>query len=336
MNRWVAASFLLPLLALGCGNPDIGKIIGAQFPTIGRIAIGDAIHETPIEFSVQTFAPANSESNVFVSEVLAAYRSTSQPNLPFIEVAVLTQGATNGNATTWSGSLPALPLGRYELRVQPRVKYQPQAPDQTPVDEQPGLLMEATAFFSVGPSESCYGFAADTEGWTLDGIFDIQETEENPQGVLTTLPLLCDGLVVLNGAALLPMGSGCVPSPPIEPVSGNWALDFVSPDLSDLEPWQGLETVLFSILAEIPVKVQPILKVVDPDGAEHTYAPVNGQGAWIFYDVDDDVRVIEWSPTFPAGSTVTEFRVRVFVNLFESGGGINIFTRLFAVCPVGP
>ena len=329
----LVSAMLISLPTLGCGGQDLGQIVEEVFPSIGPIVVGRAIHETPIEFSVETMGPENDESHLFVSEVLVAYRSMSAPDLPFIEVGELTDGTPSGDATSWTGTLPGLELGQYELRVQPRVKFQPQSMDHPPVDEQAGFLMVKTQVFWVGPGEGCFGFATDTEGWTVAGIFDIQASEGNPEGVLDTLPLQCTELLFLGGSALLPFGSACLPTT-ITDVT--FALDFVSPDLSGLTEWQELERILFTIRADVPVRVQPILKFVDASGEAHAYAPQNGQDEWIFHAVDQSTSVIEWAPAHPSGSTITEFRVRVFIDPMVAFNSPEIFARLGAVCPVGP
>ena len=75
------------------------------------ISVGDTIQGVPPEVSVTMVLPG--ASNKHVRSMSAEFRSTLEPDRPF----ALTNGEFTGANLTWTGFLPALNVGPYQVRV---------------------------------------------------------------------------------------------------------------------------------------------------------------------------------------------------------------------------
>lgn len=100
-------------------------------PRISDVSVGDTIQGVPPEVSVTIILPG--ASNKHVRSMSAEFRSTLEPDRPF----VLADGKFTRANLTWTGFLPALDVGPYEVRVTVRLRSGPN-PDgsiEPPIDE---------------------------------------------------------------------------------------------------------------------------------------------------------------------------------------------------------
>jgi len=283
-------------------------------PRISDVSAGNTIQGVPPEVSVTMVLPG--ASNKHVRNVSAEFRSTLEPDRPF----VLADGEFTRTNLTWTGLLPALNVGPYEVRVTVNLRAGPN-PDGSvapPIDE--FITSNIVALNVTADSEECFSFASsadDTQGWTHGGFVLV----ENNQPVNA-----CPAeLFWLNGMLWAGFGPNCLPAP-------QFRFDMVSPDLSARPGWSLSQGVVFRAGWNVPkMDMQPIL--VRADGL-NALIPVDDSGEPVFFPMTVPTGNLQQHrvPINFTEGTVEGFRVRYFGAPLSTGN--EAFARLGSVCPI--
>ena len=307
-RSWVV--FAVVLFAIACD-----PIKPSLDPHINSIEVDPVVQGD--EPTVRVSMKLPSVANKRVRRMTAEFRSTRDANRPYVAVA---EEFSNDGNNNWSGNLPALNLGPYEVKVTIllRTGPGPNGEISPPIDE----IITGTQSFSVGvDTEECFNFNAienDTQGWSHGGYVQVQGN---------TLVDACPANVHSFGGALqIALNSSCVPE-------GQYRFDFVSPDVAGRPGWAQTQGLALSAGWNIPeMKVQPIL--LRNAAGLNALAPVNEDGDFIFSPMlglsggSTELRF----PMVVEGGPVDGIKVRFFGApevTFAEG-----FAKLNYVCPI--
>ncbi|MEM7762950.1 MAG: hypothetical protein AAF290_02655 [Pseudomonadota bacterium] len=265
-RRWVLL-FAAALLMVGC---ELFPQSRSVEPRIREITISSTQQGVPPVVEAQIVIPGI--SNKRVRHVTAEFRSTRVPDRAFI---VHTEAFESLGNNRWRGALPALNVGRYEVKVVASLRDGPRLGGEVnpPID----TFISAEQSFSVSPDiKECFNFAAarDTQNWVSEG-FKSGADGAKVQGCP-------DSAIWFDNAMFVLMGIDC--QPPSE-----FRVELVSPNLTDRPGWEDPEGLVTTTYWNIPgMTFQPIFSLRDSDvraaaplddNGEFRYAPQAGSAA---------------------------------------------------------
>ncbi len=312
MNRPWLAVLLLPLLA-GC--PDPGPDLPSLEPSLKSFDVGPAFQGQPVPIQVGVTIPG--ASDLRVRSVNAEYRSTSEPDLPWIPAEAELDGSASGG---FAGFLPPLNYGPYEAKV--RVQMRPFTTEAAPPEAPDTFLEDSKSFFvnaddaAGSPAEApeCFGFSSEAQGvqgWTHSGM----SVNGSPTNGCEALAWLPQG----DGVLAVPMSFSCLPAEA-------WQFDLISPDLSSRPGWMNTTGVMIRLDSNFPLTAGVVL--VTGDGEEHPGPTVDIGEPQIEFrtsiaQIDTD------------GAAPTEVRVRVTTPDPQAGAAVaEGLLMVSAVCPI--
>lgn len=283
-------------------------------PRISDVNVGDTIQGVPPEVSVTMVLPG--ASNKRVRGMSAEFRSTLEPDRPFVQA----DGEFTGSNLTWTGTLPALNVGPYAVRVTVNLRPGPNLDGsvEPPVDE--FITSNIVAFNVTADSEECFNFASsadDIQGWTHGGFILVQGDQP-----VSACP---DELFWLNSMVWAGFGPNCLPEP-------QFRFDMVSPDLSARPGWSLSQGSVFRADWNVPEMVmQPIL--VRADDLE-ALVPVDENDQRVFFPKSVPTGILQQYrvPISFTEGTVERYRLRFFGAPLSTGN--EAFTRISSVCPI--
>lgn len=205
--------------------------------------------------------------------------------------------------------------------------------------------------FIIGAPASCFAFDSgnNTQGWTVDGIYD-GDTQVKVTQCSDTLfqNILWDDLTNWpggpyndgKGSMLLFVTPTCFPTQSSQ-LQNSWRFDLVSPSLEGNSDWQNIGGYTFRVKTNAPgtfntgMIVQALLKLRKVDGTITWYRQVdtNNQPVWHVLD-STDWKVIEWPIPIPANWVVLDVHIRVFgvpQAVYPEG-----VIHLDGICPLPP
>lgn len=229
----------------------------------------------------------------------------------------------------YSGQL-SLNYGAYDLRV--TVPYSAWLTTQH-VSAQTTLL--------VDPPDYCFGFDGGTMGFSM-GKVTLSNNTERPDTValgtkLRNWPEQASG----HGSVSFDITIQHFPSPPEE--TRYWYIDFISPDLSQIEAWQQSQGMTFRLSTQAGhLSAQPIIYI---QGQNNPFAPKDPQSnEFLFYPISTEPmggvsvwNVVQWqsSPDLPNG-----VREKIHIRIYGAAGATSLNNNrtvfLDGVCPVPP
>lgn len=283
-------------------------------PRISDVSVGDTIQGVPPEVSVTMVLPG--ASNKYVRNVSAEFRSTLEPDRPFI----LAEGEFTGTNNTWTGNLPALNVGPYDVRVTVNLRTGPN-PDgsiEPPIDEL--ITSDVVAFSVTADAEECFNFASvadDTQGWTHGGFILVEG--DQPVSACT------DELFWFNSMLHAGFGPNCLPEP-------QFRFDMISPDVSARPGWSLSQGAVFTAGWNVPeMLMQPILDRAD---GLNSIRPEDENGQPVFFPMSvltGNLQQFRVPISFAEG-TVAAYRLRFFGAPMSTGN--EGFARVSSVCPI--
>lgn len=287
-------------------------------PAISSITVQNALHREQATVDVVLSNPGG--ANLRVKDVTMAFRPAGDASgafLPGEEIALEASG------TAYSGQLPPLSIGNYDLRVTAVFGPRPDVDDPAPMG--PDTIKMATQGFSVAPGgAACFTFATPEEvgQWTHGGFIDNSSGEQT-----------CEGGVVFTaaggGSASVPVSSACV-----DPEGEDfYRFDLVSPDISTSADWQpaNMSGVFVSAAAVPASRIQAIVGT----DADRTFATVDDAGEFAFAEIDAGAAFQQVELAFgelPADEVARQVRIRVFGDVQAGRNVAEGFFHLGALC----
>ncbi|RKY18630.1 MAG: hypothetical protein DRQ55_12855 [Planctomycetota bacterium] len=308
--------------SLGCSttecvvdNPNRGNPL-ALGPSIEEISVEQATHGSAVKVVAELRAPPG--GGMVDDSVAVHVRSTRQQEIVFGPTLAMHET----ESLIYERGLYKLNYGPYEACVMADFKPAPAAHLPPPVIT---TYTDKLQFF-VGPSAACEQWSDEesgTAGWTFGDIFDVGDGDPVPPGGYAPVFARTDeGLTVLTGPLYTSGDSASL-----------WRFDFISPDLSDQAGWQNLYEVALRISSDtdVIVKFQPQFTYLYDDGSLVTFAPVDDDGEWIFYELNGTDTF--YIPTMrPGAVTLTQMRVRIFGAYYITSP--EFFVHLKMLCPM--
>ncbi|MEN7344328.1 MAG: hypothetical protein AAAFM81_15360 [Pseudomonadota bacterium] len=315
MNRRIHATVWLFLMAVtlllgGCETPPTAPSLD---PRIRAINVDPVVQGDAPSVSVNVVIPGT--GNQYVRRVTAEFRSLSEADRPFVSAAGEFSSAGNNQ---WQGTLPALNLGKYEVKVIVNLRRGPGPGGEV----QPAIdtLIEGTKVFDVGPdTDECFNFAAnagDTQGWLGDGYkyYNDGSPVEN----------CASDVFYFSGGLYQPFGASCAPEQ-------QFRVDLLAPDVANRPGWAKTRGVVTRAYWNIAgMTMQPIFTIDNLS----PIAPVDGDGDFIFHPAAGSVGnpTVYTSRIDPDGSYITDFRLRFFGPAFTIAP--EGFVLIKSVCPI--
>lgn len=304
-------------LIAGCPNNDTDDIQQPSLdPRINSITVDPVVQGDAPVVNVSVTIPGI--SNKRVRRVTAEFRSTLEPDRPFVAAPGEFSEGTNN---VWTGSLPALNLGPYEVKVNVNLRTGGPNSDGSitpPIDE----FIDGVQAFSVGAdSEECFRFDVpdNLQGWTHGGFKLVSDSSD--------VTACSQNLFIFGGGLHAPVTPNCLPSE-------QFRFDLVSPDLSARPGWSQTQGVVISAgwnLAEL--QMQPLLMVAG--GTPPAVFSVDEGGSPLFYPLSVQTgsnELFRVAMGFDAGS-FDGHRIR-FYGAPMTVGGIDGFVRVIFTCPI--
>ncbi|MEL7296931.1 MAG: hypothetical protein AAGJ86_04665 [Pseudomonadota bacterium] len=308
--RWLlllAVSFVL----MGC---ELIPDAPTNDPRIRDISVTGAQQGVPPVVETLIVLPAI--ANKRVRGVSAEFRSLLPPVGGFITHDVAFESIGNNR---WRGTLPALNLGDYEVKVVANLRESP-APGSELAPSIDSFISSTQSFTVRADNEECFNFAAtpNVQAWESDGFQAVSDG--------TSIAGCPDSAVWINDRLTMPKGAGCMPAV-------QYRVDLVSPDLTDRPGWEDPEGVVTTTHWNIAgMTFQPIFSL--RGGSAPAAAPVNGNGEFIFLPrtgTIDNPHDYRTKIQFLSG-TVSAVRLRYFGPGETSGAEGQI--RVNSVCPI--
>jgi len=321
---------LLILVIVGCSpllQPSIQSIeITDTVQGGGQSLFPSGFFNTGASVSANVVNPG--ASSLHIRDVTLSFRNERDNVFPQDYYTVGEMHSTDGR---YVAKLPGLNYGPYDAKVTARFRSI-DTTGNTPVLA-PDTIITKTQPFFISESDECFTFNSDVEGWTFRGFFD------GGTDNLIHLPA-CNAAEVIDvsGALFVAITPNCIPVD-LDPPSGSWSFDFVSPEQLEERQWQRIREVMVQITANIPIQVQPIITYRDTEGQEHIIAETDSNGLWVFYPVHSTSFSYQdiFSPlVVPSGASDVQFRVRVFGVPLDTVSGFESFVKLNTVCPILP
>ncbi|MFK8052820.1 MAG: hypothetical protein AB8F65_07575 [Woeseiaceae bacterium] len=281
-------------------------------PRVRELTVQNTVQGVPPIVDIKFVIPGI--SNKYVNRVTAEFRSLREPNRPFVAATNDFESLGNNN---WQGELPALNLGRYEVKVIATLRTGPGSDGN--VTPSITSFIESVTTFRVGPdAEECFNFAEQSngaQGWVSDGYKQVSDS--------APLPNCENNAFWFNGGLYSAFGFTCAPTE-------QYRVDLVSPDVLKRPGWAQTQGIATTVFWNIPnMQMQSIF--IRKDGS--AFVPASN-GETIFHPQTGTVG----SPFTYTGrvsnpeGTVEQVRLRFFGAPLTSAPEGFILVK--SVCPI--
>ena len=305
--------------------------ISACSPEINALRINDASNNNQYEHNETLTVEADVTVNSGGAGTPVVYtRPRLPPNASYQEVTQLTNKTLIGNDQyRYSGEL-SFNYGAYDLRV--TVPYSAWLTRQ---------YVSAQTNLNIVAPDYCFGFDSSTMGFSLGKVTLSNNTERADTiplgGQLHNWPEQANG----HGSISFDITTQHFPSPPEE--TRYWYIDFISPDLSQIDAWQQSQGMTFRLSSQAGhLSTQPIIYI---QGQNNPFAPKDPQSnQFLYYPISNEPmngvsiwNVVQWhsSPDLPNG-----VREKIHIRIYGDAGATTINNNrtvfLDGVCPIPP
>lgn len=318
-TRLAASALLIIALTLtGCELFPRNTILD---PRINNLEVAVTKQGIPPVVDVSFVIP--SISNKRIRGVRAVFRSTLEPDRPFVAAEGFFDDLGNQQ---WQGTLPALNLGPYEVKIIATLRSGGAGRDgeiDPPIDS---FLEGATTFNVIADNHECFNFKSESDGlqgWTNRGYRLVSDDQSDPP--VEGCP---DTLIWFNDALYHPQAPNCEPAE-------QFFVDLVSPPVVGRPGWAQSQGVATTVYWNIPgMTMQSIFYFTDVS----IFAPIDEEGERIFHPQAGSAqspvtyRGRHGKPQSEKNSDLGQLRLRFFGNPFTSAAEGLI--KVKSVCPI--
>ena len=259
-----------------------------------------------------------SVSNKYIRGATAEFRSTLESGRPWI--AAPGEFTASASPNVWSGQLPALNLGPYEVRVTVNLRQGGANPDGsiTPaIDE----FISGVHAFSVGvDNEECFNFSAsdNVQGWTHGGFKLMDGTD---------VSACSETLYIDNGALQSAISALCLPPQ-------QFRFDLISPDLSSRPGWAQTEGTVISASSNLAqLQMQAIFQRLADNLPGLYVVDSNGNAVFHFVSSANATQKSFRIKLSPYTGSIDQLRIR-YVGPPQSVAANAGFIQTFSACPI--